>query len=93
MREIRTSGSMSGRWKRGMVRYSGTGNRKGRQRAWLPLNHRATSRLYSYHLGVSAQRFAPRVSSQREPGLYDLQDEMRRSCRPGAARPGSGVGT
>ena len=47
MREIRTSGSMSGRWKRGMVRYSGTGNRKGRQRAWLPLNHRATSRLYS----------------------------------------------
>jgi hypothetical protein len=30
MRQIRTSGSMSGEWKRGTVSYSGTGNRKGR---------------------------------------------------------------
>ena len=36
MREICTSASMSGRWKRGMGRYSGTGNRKGRQHARLP---------------------------------------------------------
>ena len=32
MRQIRKSGSMSGEWKRGTVGYSGTANRKGRQR-------------------------------------------------------------
>jgi hypothetical protein len=47
MRQIRTSGSMSGRWKRDMGSYSGTGNRKGRQHARLPLHYRATSRLYN----------------------------------------------
>jgi len=35
MRVIRTSGSMSGRWRRRKVRYSGTGNRKGRPHARL----------------------------------------------------------
>jgi hypothetical protein len=35
MREIRTSGSLSGEWSRGMVRYSGTGNRKGQHQLWL----------------------------------------------------------
>ena len=46
MREIRTSGSRSGEWKRSKVGYSGTGNRKGRSHARPHLNHRATPRLY-----------------------------------------------
>jgi len=33
MREICTSGSMSGEWKRSTVGYSGTGNRKGQSHA------------------------------------------------------------
>jgi hypothetical protein len=47
MRQIRTSGSTSGEWKRSTVGYSGTGRRKGRPHARLHLNHRATPRLYS----------------------------------------------
>ena len=42
----RRSGSMSGEWKRSMVGYSGTGNRKSRPHARPHLNHRATPRLY-----------------------------------------------
>jgi predicted nuclease of restriction endonuclease-like (RecB) superfamily len=48
MRQIRTSGSMSGEWNRSMVGYSGTGTRKSRQHARPHLNHRATPRLYSW---------------------------------------------
>jgi len=47
MREICMSGSRSGRWKRGTVGYSGTGNRKGQLTRMADLHHRATSRLYS----------------------------------------------
>jgi hypothetical protein len=46
MRQIRTSGSMSGEWRRGKVGYSGTGRRKGRPHARHHLNYRATPRLY-----------------------------------------------
>ncbi len=46
MREIRPSGSMSGKWKRSKGRYSGTGTPKGPVTRMASLNHRATSRLY-----------------------------------------------
>ena len=54
MREIRPSGSMSGEWKRSMVVYSGTGNRKGRPTRKAHLNHRATPRLYFWVPGIWA---------------------------------------
>ena len=65
MREIRTSGSMSGEWKRGMVGYSGTGRRKGRQHARPHLNHRATPRLYSPPSVLF--KWAPKTRSRSQP--------------------------
>src|SRR5450755_2797145 len=47
MRENRTSGLMSGRWKRSMVQLVRHPQTKERDTDRLHLNHRATSRLYS----------------------------------------------
>jgi hypothetical protein len=69
MRQIRTSGSMSGKWKRDMGSYSGTGNQKGRQHARLPLPYRATSRLY-----IAA-------SSHQQLVLVEQKAELFLGCR------------
>src|SRR6476619_1433615 len=66
MREIRTSGLMSGRWKRsmaGLVRHRQT---KEPVTDRPRLNHRATSRLYSYY--DAARRNLPELQSPR-PGI------------------------
>ena len=47
MREICTSGSMSGRWKRSMVPLVRHRQTKGPETDRQNLNHRATSRLYT----------------------------------------------
>ena len=74
MRQIRTSGSMSGEWNRSMVGYSGTGTRKSRQHARPHLNHRATPRLYFVMQGGRWRTplFARANVSMRGAMLFEL---------------------
>jgi len=57
------SGSMSGRWRRGMVQLMGHRQTKGPVTVRQHLNYRATSRLHSFHLKCSKQRI---ISQERE---------------------------
>ena len=50
------SGSMSGRWRRGMVQLMGHRQTKGPVTVRQHLNYRATSRLHSFHLKCSKQK-------------------------------------
>jgi hypothetical protein len=56
MREIRPSGSMSGRCKRSMVRTVGHRQTKGPATVMPHLNHRGTARLYYRGPGINKGR-------------------------------------
>src|SRR5262249_26487691 len=77
MRAIRTSGLMSGVWKRSMVKRVRHPRTKGRETDGLHLNHRATSRLYGTPRHESPFRqSAPATSSEA------LWKYLRGSCSP-----------
>src|ERR1019366_7767434 len=63
VREIRTHGSTSGVWKRGMVRLLRHRQTKGPETDRLNLNHRATPRLY--RLRMSGEMALPCENSQQ----------------------------
>lgn len=67
MREICTSGSMSGEWKRSMAELVRHRQTKEPVTDRLRLNHRATPRLYLYGYGV-ASKPARYPSPQRKQG-------------------------
>jgi len=83
MRQIRTSGSMSGRWKRGTARRVRHRQPKGPVTDGLCLIHRATSRLYyclRYQAGVHG--IGPRLTQVhsrhvRPIGLGSLSRQRR----------------
>ena len=83
MRQIRTSGSMSGRWKRGTGCSRGTGRRKGRQQLGPP-NHRATARLYLDETINSAPLGSPQRTDDwpaRKATLHPLPPPLGSSQR------------
>jgi hypothetical protein len=85
MREIRLSGSMSGRWKRGMVRRVRHRQTKGPATAGLDLHHRATSRLYPANCNCHCGRDLRPLSHRPVVGLG------RPSSRPEAMLVAAGA--
>ncbi len=81
MREIRTHGSMSGRWKRSMVKLVRHRQTKGPETDRLHLNHRATSRLYSPLRADTWRSFPSRTPHQpnvsETPAFRSNGDRLR----------------
>jgi hypothetical protein len=82
MREICTSGSTSGEWKRSMVGYSGTGNRKGqptRKATPTPPRHSSTL-LRSYS---REKTLADRFKYRNKIGLDTAVEALKRYKQQG----------
>jgi len=79
MREIRPSGSMSGKWKRSTVKLVRHRQTKGPETDRLNLNHRATSRLYSPPIGIPA-RLSSRFSRNEPDAAPTLRLALKTAC-------------